>query len=318
MGIFGWIPLQDEVTLVGHLVSAHFSGGPSIDSDADWNLIVQPEPEYEYLAQNTAGNWNAKKQIECEIQINSSKVGDRENWTGVFQSMVDQTVEITGLWCEDLTHSKKTEIHPIRTLKSLTETSQGSRWQIHAYSNAWSFMVAQPSAPPGSNQNLSHIFKLPWPPSKIPGLVVPFAEKSPQPSIYNSEVISQSPGQWYDIAVETGANGYYIASVWLGWTGVTDGMLVQAPYAGIFVTYGRARFHIPDMTTFNEFFPRGLPKQLPEPMLESIPLIPADGTLLREQSRAQVYVVEAGRKQPSTATTGIHLLWDGALAQIPS
>ena len=83
--------------------------------------------------------------------------------------------------------------------------------------------------------------------------------------------------------------------------------------------FGGPKFHVPDVPTLERLY-GGVPiDELWNGAPNQIPDIPVDGTFLREESSAQVYIVEGGRKSPAPAgSTGtVHVLWDGALAQIP-
>ena len=89
----------------------------------------------------------------------------------------------------------------------------------------------------------------------------------------------------------------------------------------IWVVIGGAKFHVPDMPTLNRLFgdhPYPL-YQLWDGAPNQIPYIPVNGTLLREESSPQVYIIEGGHKLPAPAGAvgQRHELWDGALAQIP-
>jgi microsomal dipeptidase-like Zn-dependent dipeptidase len=98
-----------------------------------------------------------------------------------------------------------------------------------------------------------------------------------------------------------------------------DGTLLGAKSAGIFVIYGGAKFHVPTMDVFNALFPNGQVRELWEGALDGVSTVPRDGTLLREQSSAQVYIIAEGRKYlaPVGVIGIVHVLWDGGLVQIP-
>jgi hypothetical protein len=74
------------------------------------------------------------------------------------------------------------------------------------------------------------------------------------------------------------------------------------------------------MTTFTKLFSGDALHQLWDGALSSIPTVPVDGTLLREDPGGQAHVVVAGHKKPAPpGLTGVvHLLWHGVLAQIPT
>ncbi len=103
-----------------------------------------------------------------------------------------------------------------------------------------------------------------------------------------------------------------------------DGILLQgydafSKSAGgpIWVVYGRARFQIPDQATLSRLFPN-VPINY-DANIFSVSTIPVDGTLLREESSSQVYIIEAGRKAiaPPGVAGQVHVLWDRALTYIP-
>lgn len=98
-----------------------------------------------------------------------------------------------------------------------------------------------------------------------------------------------------------------------------DGTLLGSGPQGIFVIYGGAKFHVPNMDIFNTLFPGGQPRELWEGALDGVPTTPVDGTLLREESSTEVFIIAGGHK--TLAPTGsmgiVHVLWDGALANVP-
>jgi Carboxypeptidase regulatory-like domain len=98
-----------------------------------------------------------------------------------------------------------------------------------------------------------------------------------------------------------------------------DGTLLQVMRAGpVFVMFGQAKFQIPDDATQQRLFPAAPVIQIGELVLARNGLIPANGTLLREESSPTVWLVEGGERGVAPAgTPGAHVLWDGALAQIP-
>jgi hypothetical protein len=98
-----------------------------------------------------------------------------------------------------------------------------------------------------------------------------------------------------------------------------DGTLLRETNDAIWVVYGGAKFHVPDPATLNSLFARTPVHQLWNGALVDIGNTPADGSLFREQSSQQVYVIAGGRKVPAPAGThgSVNILWDGALANIP-
>lgn len=98
-----------------------------------------------------------------------------------------------------------------------------------------------------------------------------------------------------------------------------DGTLLREDNGAIWVILGGAKFHVPDPPTFARLFPDGRPFQLWTGALSAISDLPADGTLLREESSSEVFEIRNGHKQLVNVgpTADVRVLWDGALAQIP-
>lgn len=98
-----------------------------------------------------------------------------------------------------------------------------------------------------------------------------------------------------------------------------DGTLLREENGAIWVIAGGAKFHVPDLATLTRLFPDVTPFQLWNGALAAIPSIPANGTLLREESSTQVFRIRAGRKVPFAFGSAqlINVLWNGALKQIP-
>ena len=107
-----------------------------------------------------------------------------------------------------------------------------------------------------------------------------------------------------------------------------DGTLLREPSGAIYVIYGGARFHIPNMDIFNAFnFDAASISEVSNSDIASIPVIPSDGTLLREPSGA-IYVIYGGARFhiPNMGefnalnfdATHVRQLWDGALVAIPT
>jgi hypothetical protein len=97
-----------------------------------------------------------------------------------------------------------------------------------------------------------------------------------------------------------------------------DWTLLREETGAIWVVFGQAKFLVPDMPTLNRLYGGRPIFQLWDGSVDGLPLIPADGTLLREESNTQVYVVQNGHKAPAPAnSTGVDIVWDGALQQIP-
>jgi hypothetical protein len=101
-----------------------------------------------------------------------------------------------------------------------------------------------------------------------------------------------------------------------------DGTLLHEETTGkVFVIYGAAKFHVPNWDTLTRLFPGFLLRPLWAGALDHIPDCPADGTFFREESSTQIYIIagchKAPAKTPAVPTEAVHVLWDGALAQIP-
>jgi hypothetical protein len=99
----------------------------------------------------------------------------------------------------------------------------------------------------------------------------------------------------------------------------TDGTLLREDSGAISVIIGGAKFLVPDMPTLTRLF-GGIPTfQLWDGALSGIPTVPTDGTLLREEGSTQIFIVQGGRKVPAPPNTVglVHVLWKGALSQIP-
>ena len=104
-----------------------------------------------------------------------------------------------------------------------------------------------------------------------------------------------------------------------------DGTLLAEANGAVHVVVQGARFHIPDPATFNLLYRWSDVLQLWDHAVDQIPLIPADGTLLRETNGA-VHVVYGGGRfhvpDPVTlnslfAGVPIHQLWDHSVDQVP-
>jgi hypothetical protein len=97
-----------------------------------------------------------------------------------------------------------------------------------------------------------------------------------------------------------------------------DDTLLQEQNGTTSVIVGRAKFHVPDQATLNRFFGTRAAFPLWNGALSQIPDVPIDGTVLREESSSQVYIVMGGHKVRASPVVGpVHVLWDGALSQIP-
>lgn len=96
-----------------------------------------------------------------------------------------------------------------------------------------------------------------------------------------------------------------------------DGTLLHEESTGkVFVIYGGAKFQVPSWDTLTRLFPGFFLRPLWGGALDHIPDCPVDGTLLREESSTQTYIIAGCRKVPAVPTQSVHVLWDGALAQL--
>jgi len=98
-----------------------------------------------------------------------------------------------------------------------------------------------------------------------------------------------------------------------------DGRLLQEQSGAIWVILGGARFQVPGQDVVDRLFADASVRQVWDGALDAIPTIPRDGTLLREESSSQVFVVQGGSKLLATSflPEDVHVLWDGGLAGIP-
>jgi hypothetical protein len=99
-----------------------------------------------------------------------------------------------------------------------------------------------------------------------------------------------------------------------------DGTLLREENGAIWVVFGGARFLVLNPATLARLYGGKPVSQLWNGGPETIPTIPADGTLLREEASTQVYVIQGGRKVPVQPPYPgpVDVLWKGALSQIPS
>lgn len=98
-----------------------------------------------------------------------------------------------------------------------------------------------------------------------------------------------------------------------------DGTLLREDNGAIWVIFGGAKFHVPDPDTYLRLFGRGSLGQVWDGALNTIGTVPVDGTLLREESSATVFVMAGGRKSQVVGVPNgsVRVVWDGALAQLP-
>jgi len=98
-----------------------------------------------------------------------------------------------------------------------------------------------------------------------------------------------------------------------------DGTILSEENGNVWIIFGRAKFQIPDVATRNRLYPNVPVFALWTGALYLIGLIPVDNTYFREESSSIVYIVQQGRKLIAAGVGGtVHVLWNGALSQIPS
>jgi hypothetical protein len=93
---------------------------------------------------------------------------------------------------------------------------------------------------------------------------------------------------WFQIKKIGGANGWPDGSV-----------LREASGSNVYVVYGGAKFWIPDPATLFRLFPTGwsVVQMVPDGALSGLGAAPSDGSILREEHSAYVYLIEAGTKR---------------------
>jgi hypothetical protein len=107
-----------------------------------------------------------------------------------------------------------------------------------------------------------------------------------------------------------------------------DGLLLRDPGGEIDVVYGGGRFHIPNMTIFNQMgYKSANVCQLSAGLLAQFSTVPVDGTLLRDPD-GEIDVVQGGKRYHIPNMTefnargyqiaNVHQLWSGGLSALPS
>lgn len=99
----------------------------------------------------------------------------------------------------------------------------------------------------------------------------------------------------------------------------TDGTLVGEENGKIWIIFGEAKFEIPNSAIRTRLFPGKPILQLWNGVVDGLSTIPKDGTLLREESSTEVFVMKNGqRTTPGFYDPGsVRILWAGALSHIP-
>jgi hypothetical protein len=123
---------------------------------------------------------------------------------------------------------------------------------------------------------------------------------------------------WFQIRKVGGSN------VW------PDGsVLREASDANVYVIYGGAKFSIPDPATLFRLFPTGwsVVQTVADGSLGALSGVPNDGSILREEHSAYVWLIEAGTKRHITTFAAlrryggwpmVRVIPDYGLAQIPA
>ena len=104
------------------------------------------------------------------------------------------------------------------------------------------------------------------------------------------------------------------------------GTLLREESGRIYVLFGEARFHVPNMDVFNRLFAGRPVKSVRDGATDEIPAVPVDGVLLREESGKIVVVFGGARFHVPDMNVFNRLfsgrpvwqLWDGATDQVPT
>ena len=101
-------------------------------------------------------------------------------------------------------------------------------------------------------------------------------------------------------------------------TPLRDGTLLCDEQRTLWVIFGGARFEVPDARTVQRLFAGRAAVHVSNRALAQVGTLPCDGTLLREEDDARVYVMLGGTKHKVSACIDpAHVLWAGALDSIP-
>jgi hypothetical protein len=100
-------------------------------------------------------------------------------------------------------------------------------------------------------------------------------------------------------------------------TRLGDGTLLRDERGRLWIVFGGARFEVPNQCIADRLFGRA-PIHVASSALAQLARLPRDGTLLREEDDARVYVMLGGTKHKVSACIDpAHVLWAGALDDIP-
>lgn len=250
MGVFGWNELADYVVLHGTVTDT------SRAADGDWILMVQPDPSSEWLLKNSQGRSNDNGQVECEVEP-SDFFDDDLHEQIYFGPLGGRQVTVVGTWSEDLSHSDKTEIHPI--------TSVCSERTFNNAKTVYLTVMADdsgrfPANVPHSGESRVGDFHIPFPPAPV----VPHYDQKATFTIEMSKSYARSADFWVEDdgvhtpvlrgLVHTGTagegHGLYIARIYLSYEAIPKFIPVD-------VIPDSARLHISSVEYTNHRSQRG-------------------------------------------------------------
>jgi hypothetical protein len=250
MGVFGWNVLADYAVLHGTVTETRRA------DDGDWILMVQPDPSSSWLLQNSHGTTNENGQVECEVEP-SDFFDDDLHEQIYFGPLQGRQVTVVGTWAEDLSHSDKTEIHPI--------TSVCAERTFNDSKTVYLTVMADdsgrfPANVPHSGESRVGDFRILFPP--VP--VVPHYDHKPKFTIEMSKSYTRSADFWIEDdgthipvlrgMVHTGTagegHGLYIARIYLSYESIPKFIPVD-------VIPGGARLQITSVEYTNHRSQRG-------------------------------------------------------------
>lgn len=105
-------------------------------------------------------------------------------------------------------------------------------------------------------------------------------------------------------------------------------LLREASKPEVYVIVGSAPFHVPDPATLFRLYPPGWPavKEVPDGTVATLPLLPKEGTIVKEEHPPEVWRIEGAQKRHITSPTALYryggwsmvrVVPDNALAPIP-
>src|SRR4051794_20903255 len=115
MGVFGWLPLNANVTFAATVVEPGLSFSGGLGGDGDWSLFVCPDDQKWMV--NSHGHRNCDNWVECEVQPpgnfpEANGMGEATE-RRFLQPFLNQRVTVGGTWCEDISHDSKPELPPL-------------------------------------------------------------------------------------------------------------------------------------------------------------------------------------------------------------